>query len=70
MYEPGMKITSITANIDPKQGFLMGVKARLMNYTTGNKLEMSTIGPDMESLQTKKVNFLRPIDKINILSDV
>ena len=47
----------------------MGVKARLIDYTTQKKLEMATIGPDMESVHTKKINFLRPIDKIDILSD-
>jgi len=69
MYEPGMKISSVSANLDSKEGFLMGVKARLIDYTTQKKLEMATIGPDMESVHTKKINFLRPIDKIDILSD-
>ena len=70
MYEPGMRMTSITAEtVIGGDEYLSGLRMRLEDSSGKEKLDLVQIGTDGVDWESERKNFGRYIDRVSIVYD-
>ena len=69
MYEPGMRMESISALTETDDEYLIGLRMRLTDKQNDEKLDLVMVGPDDDIWSTQRYEFGKYIDRVSIVSD-